>query len=602
MPRERAAARATATRLQSSPDTSAGAAPSIAATRPQAMLSSSRWTAARSARSARFSSVRRSTVAVRTATWDGSCPTSSARRSSCETLALSMASCPGIGVIAAARTFRRASVHCSAVFDIFRAPCRNFSRSAHARVRLRTVSPRTRWPSVRPFRRRLSPRRSGAAATSRCRELRRSSAGGLSRTLERPIESRSVVGTSGRVGNTGCSNAQSSHGPFRVHPVTSATRAWSGRRARMRITDVVAHRVRLPAPDPPFAWRRGLLGGPPGGEGAVLRIVTEGGAEGVALLPRRGAGVLLDDLVTHLLRVELVGADALQREWLWHRMWEIDRTEELPIYVLGLVDTALWDLAGRIAGLPTWRLLGGFRDAIPAYASTATFATTQDYLDVASQCLALGYPAIKLHAWGDAREDAALCLALREHVGDDIALMYDGSAGFDLPDAVYLGHALADAGYLWYEEPIREFNVTAYKWLAERVRVPLCVAETSDGAHMNTADFIAAGAASFVRTSAELRGGITGAMRIAHLADAFRLRAEVHGPGLPSQQLCMAIGNTTYYESLVTSTTVARDPAVDEGGLVHAPRHAGIGLPQGPDYPPELEPLVVATGRPQTPP
>src|SRR3954453_12120481 len=348
----------------------------------------------------------------------------------------------------------------------------------------------------------------------------------------------------------------------------------------------------MPAPDPPFAWRRGLLGGPAGGEGGVLRVATDDGIEGVALVPRRGAGAILEDLVAHVLRDELVGADPLQREWLWHRMWEIDRTEELPIYVIGIVDVALWDLAGRAAECPAWQLLGGFREAIPAYASTATFASTEEYLDVASQCLALGYPAIKLHAWGDAREDAQLCLALREHVGDAVPLMYDGSAGFDLPDAVYLGHALADAGYLWYEEPMREFSVTAYRWLAERVRVPLCVAETSDGAHMDTADFIAAGTASYVRTSAELRGGITGAMRIAHLADAFRLRAEVHGPGLASQQLCMAIANTTYYESLVTATTVPRDPAVDRHGLVHAPRDPGIGLPAGPDYRSPLEHLV----------
>jgi L-alanine-DL-glutamate epimerase-like enolase superfamily enzyme len=360
----------------------------------------------------------------------------------------------------------------------------------------------------------------------------------------------------------------------------------------MRITHVDAHRVEIPPPKPPFRWREGLLGGPPGGEGGVLRLATDEGVEGVALVARRGAGVVLEDLVTHVLRDELVGADPLQREWLWHRIWEIDRTEELPLYLLGTVDVALWDLAGRAAGCPAWQLLGGFRTSIPAYASTATFATTEEYLDVASQCLSLGYPAIKLHAWGDARKDAGLCLELREHVGDGVALMYDGSAGFDLPDALYLGHALADAGYLWYEEPIREFSVTAYKWLAERVRVPLCVAETSDGVHMNTADFIAAGTAAFVRASAELRGGITGAMRIAHLADAFRLRAEVHGPGLPSQHLCMAIANTTYYESLVTSTSVARDPIVDERGLVHAPRTAGIGLPPGPDYPSALEHLA----------
>ena len=365
----------------------------------------------------------------------------------------------------------------------------------------------------------------------------------------------------------------------------------------MRITHVETYSVPIAGTQHPFAWRRGLRGAPPDGEGGVLRIGTESGAEGVALAPRRGAGTILQDIGDRVLRDELTGADPLQREWLWHRMWELDRTEEFPLFILGLVDTALWDLAGRVASQPTWQLLGGFRRSIPAYASTVTFATAEEYLDVITQCLELGYPAIKLHAWGDARADARLCLTVREHVGPNVPLMYDGSAGFDLADAVYLGHALADAGYLWYEEPIREFSVTAYKWLSERVRIPLCVAETSDGAHFNTADFIASGAASFVRTSAELRGGITGAMRIAHLADAFRLRAEVHGMGNYSQHLCMAIPNTTYYESLVTSTEVIREAVVDAHGLVHAPEGIGLGLPAGPDYPPELCHLVIDAAR-----
>ncbi len=136
--------------------------------------------------------------------------------------------------------------------------------------------------------------------------------------------------------------------------------------------------------------------------------------------------------------------------------WELDRIEEFALPLLGLVDIALWDLAGRLYGVPVWELMGGYRTELPAYASTTTFADVGEFLEVADQSLALGYRAIKLHAWGDAREDAALCIALREHVGPDIDLMYDGSAGFDLPDAVFLGHALADAGYLWYEEPMRE--------------------------------------------------------------------------------------------------------------------------------------------------
>ncbi|KRC51887.1 racemase [Leifsonia sp. Root227] len=361
----------------------------------------------------------------------------------------------------------------------------------------------------------------------------------------------------------------------------------------MKITHVESIRVHVPAANPPFKWRDGLAGSAPAGDGAVLRIGTDEGAEGIAFFARPGAAVTLDDLVERVFRPELVGQDPLQREWLWHRIWELDRIHELPLPTLGLVDTALWDLAGRMQGLPTWKVLGGYRTSLPAYASTSTFASVEEFLDVADQCLALGYQGIKLHAWGDARRDAKLAIALRDHVGDDVPLMYDGSAGFDLPDAIHVGRALADAGYLWYEEPMREFSITAYAGLAKAVDVPLLVAETSDGAHMNSADFIAAGAATFgVRASTNLRGGITGAMRTAHLADAFRLRAEVHGSDLPTHHLCMAIPNTTYYESLVTATTVVREKYVDENGLLHAPTEPGIALPAGLDYPAALHPFI----------
>jgi L-alanine-DL-glutamate epimerase-like enolase superfamily enzyme len=362
----------------------------------------------------------------------------------------------------------------------------------------------------------------------------------------------------------------------------------------MQITVVEVHRVLVHAPDRPFVWRRGLPGSPADGYGAVLQIRTDAGLDGVAFQPRQAASAVLPDIVDRVLREVLIGEDPFQREWLWHKLWELDRVEEIPLYLLGMVDTALWDLAGRAVAMPTWQLLGGFRTEIPAYASTVTYASVEEFLDVADQCAELGYPALKLHGFGDAREDARLCAAVREHVGSEVPLMYDGSAGFDLPDAVYLGDALAAAGYLWYEEPIREFSVTAYKWLAQRTRVPLLVGETSDGAHMNTADFISSGCASFVRTSAELRGGFTGAMRTAHLADAYRLRAEPHGPTLTNRHLCMAISNCTYYESLVWGNPVRRERGIDKRGIVPAPTAPGVGLPAGPEYPEALMPFVVA--------
>lgn len=342
----------------------------------------------------------------------------------------------------------------------------------------------------------------------------------------------------------------------------------------MRITSVDVELVSVPAHSPAFQWRKGLPGSEGPITGAWLAIRTDDGISGYAFSQR---GVILKDIVDRRLREELVGADPLAREALWHRLWELDRIDRFPVYLSGVVDIALWDIAGKAANMPVHQLLGSFRSSIPAYASTVTFSSIEEYLDVADQCLELGFRSIKLHAWGDVKADAALSIALREHVGDDIALMYDGSAGFDLLDAIYLGDALSDAGYLWYEEPMREFSVTAYKQLGERVRVPLLVGEITEGAHMSTGDFIASGCASAVRTGAGLRGGITGAMRIAHLADAYLLRAEVHGGGLANTHLCMAIGNTTAYEALIDSNRVVRPAEIDAEGMVHASDKPGIG-------------------------
>ena len=346
----------------------------------------------------------------------------------------------------------------------------------------------------------------------------------------------------------------------------------------MRIAAVDVDLVLLPAVSPPFAWRRGLRGSAEARTTAVLRITTEDGAVGEAY--HEWSGPMLADIVDRVLREELVGERADRREWLWHRLWELDRTEEFPIWLFGVVDVALWDLEGRVLGVPVHRLLGTYRDVDPGV------RLDDDVLDgrgvprrrrPVPRARLPGDQAPRVGRRAGATPTSASACAT--HVGPDVDLMYDGSAGFDLPDAVYLGHALSEADYRWYEEPMREFSVTAYRWLAERVEVPLLVGETSDGSHLNTADFIASGCATYVRTSANHRGGMTGAMRIAHLADSFRLRAEVHGPTETAVHLCMAIPNCTYYESLVTSNPVVRESRVGPDGLVHAPTSPGIELP-----------------------
>ena len=109
------------------------------------------------------------------------------------------------------------------------------------------------------------------------------------------------------------------------------------------------------------------------------------------------------------------------------------------------------------------------------------------------------------------------------------------------------------------------------------MRIPLLLGEVTDGAHMSAGDFAASGVATALRTSTGLRGGFTGAMRIAHLADAYHLRAEVHGMGLESANLCMAIKNTTYYESLVWGNPIKLESLLDSNGNVHGHKGPGVG-------------------------
>ena len=243
----------------------------------------------------------------------------------------------------------------------------------------------------------------------------------------------------------------------------------------MRIVEVEAYPVRGRVPIP-FSWREGLLGSGEWFEQTWLRIVTDEGVEGYGAIDRAAIGV---DLVERQLRPLLLGLDPLQKELAWHLVWELDRVEELPLYALGAVDVALWDITAKRAGIPLYQLLGGYSDSVPACASTSTFSSVDEYLEVADQCIEHGFTGIKLHAWGDVKRDAELCQRLRAHVGDEPALMYDGSAAFNPYDALYLGRALEEAGYLWYEEPMREFGTSAYRKLCDALDIPVLAPETA---------------------------------------------------------------------------------------------------------------------------
>ena len=259
---------------------------------------------------------------------------------------------------------------------------------------------------------------------------------------------------------------------------------------------------------------------------------------------------------SEMLAPLLIGRDAEAREGLYD-----DMKRELRQYDHmghGPIDIALWDLAGRKYGMPVSKLLGGYRKRIPAYASTyhgdrnGGLDSKESFGEFALRCLEMGYPAVKIHGWheGNAREEAENLLHVRKVVGDRMALMIDCACELrTLADAIYVGHACDDAGYFWYEDPFRDAGTSAHahRLLREKIKTPLLQTEHIRGVEPK-ADFVLAGGTDFLRSDPEYDMGITGAMKIAHLAEALGLDCEVHAPGPAHRAVISAMRNTNFYE------------------------------------------------------
>jgi len=357
----------------------------------------------------------------------------------------------------------------------------------------------------------------------------------------------------------------------------------------MRITDIRCYLIEEEPSPHVFRWRTGLPGsgdGTPAGQKqhqAILRMDTDEGITGALEIEAGQRHAMAAISLTRRRLKALIGENPLNTERLWKLIWEIDRVEEMPMTHLGLVDLLAWDIKSKKAAMPLWQMLGGNDPAVPVYASTVTWDTMAEYERHIRHCMDVGFTAFKLHAWGDARADAELCRNLRRWTGPDAALMFDGSAGWDYVTSLKFGRVLEGEDFLWYEEPMREFELGSYRKLCDALDIPVLAAETSDGCHWNMATWIEMGALDMTRTNTAMKGGITGALKIAHLSESHGMRCQVHGMGRANAQLCAAIGVNDFYEQLVMNTAQIgglrhNGPLAIDNGVLHVSSTPGLGF------------------------
>jgi L-alanine-DL-glutamate epimerase-like enolase superfamily enzyme len=316
-----------------------------------------------------------------------------------------------------------------------------------------------------------------------------------------------------------------------------------------------------------------------------LRITTDDGLEGHASTWLPGPHSEVAENIEMFARNLLVGRDPLDREAVWQELMMLTRNTISP-KAASAVDTALWDLAGKAAGIPVYKLLGAYRDAIPAYASTTTYPNVADYVELALECRAKGFTAFKIHAYGDPDRDVEVCRAVREAVGPDMALMLDPVNSYDYLGAMRAGHALDELDFHWFEAPTHDEDIAGHQALVSRLRTPIAVGESNVRGIWDYANYLTAGAADIVRCIGDAVGGITAMRKIGALAECFNRNMESHSYGSTLVQAAhlhymLSVKNAEYFELPVPGGLLdfgMRDSiGIDSDGLVHAPTGPGLG-------------------------
>jgi L-alanine-DL-glutamate epimerase-like enolase superfamily enzyme len=317
----------------------------------------------------------------------------------------------------------------------------------------------------------------------------------------------------------------------------------------------------------------------------LLTLRTDDGVEGHAFLgsAMRGAHLDAQSLVQYLKPLVL-GQDPLERERLWQALWQRNRATTLR--AIGAVDVALWDLAGKIAGLPIHRLLGSYRETVAAYASSAVLPAPEAYAEEAGRFKAEGWRAYKIHPPTDPAVDIAVCQAVRQAVGDGYTLMLDSTWAYQYPEALRVGHAIEALDFHWYEDPLADDDLYGYVKLKRHLSIPILATEYTPGGFTAFAPWILNQATDFLRGDVAVKGGITPLVKAAHLAEGFHMNFEIHHGGnslnnVANLHVTMAIRNCEFFEVLLPAGAqkygLVEDIEIDERGLVRAPGGPGLG-------------------------
>lgn len=364
----------------------------------------------------------------------------------------------------------------------------------------------------------------------------------------------------------------------------------------MRIVDleVYACRFPLPAPFSP-SWTPGITSRDNGV--AIFVVKTDEGIDGVAAtlsVGREWAGL------GYLFKAYLLGRDPTQVE----SVVDVLRNSTRVLgFRAGFLDVALWDIVGKAAGMPLYKLFGGPRSRLQAYASFGSLRSPAEWKEAVASAVDKGFSAVKVRVRHETvAEDVAVVEAAREAAGSGVKVMVDANQGWriegfgpsvrwDLARAKKTVRALEGLDVHWLEEPLDQYDTEGYRALREFSTIPVAGGEMlPDLGPFRT--MIAAGALDYVQPDVTFCGGMTVARKVAALAEAANIGFVPHtwtnGIGLVANMHVAAAAATGGLLEFpwdppgwvpdARDAMLARPLDIDPDGFVDLPSSPGLGI------------------------
>jgi L-alanine-DL-glutamate epimerase-like enolase superfamily enzyme len=318
---------------------------------------------------------------------------------------------------------------------------------------------------------------------------------------------------------------------------------------------------------------------------AIARIRTDAGIEGLGYALAFGGGgveaihAYLDTRLAPLLR----GEDPLFVERLWERMFRADRgirRQGIAAYAVSAVDIALWDIVGKAAGLPLYKLWGAYTDRVPAYGSGgwARYGT-KEVVAEAERYAAQGcaYYKMKIHD-PDPRVNRERVVAVKQALGAGVRLMVDVNQKLDAAGAIRQARLLEDLDLVWYEEPVIADDVEACAEVARAIAIPVATGENAYTRY-EFRELIARRAARYLMPDVCRANGFSETMRIGRLAAASSALVSPHVVHELSLHVAAALPNAFLVEYMdwAPSDLFADMPRC-EGGAFVVPDRPGHGV------------------------